>query len=42
MFDNLGQTKSDFHVNNAARSADVTLTFKGADPRQGRPGRRGM
>jgi len=42
MFDNLGQTKSDFQLNEAARTADVTLTFKGSDPQQGRPGRRGM
>ena len=32
MFDNLGQTKADFHVNNHDRTADVTLTFKGSAP----------
>ena len=32
MFDNLGQTKSDFQVNNRDHTADVTLTFKGSQP----------
>lgn len=41
MFDNLGETKSDFKLNDRDHTADVTLTFKGADPQQGRPGRRG-
>jgi outer membrane protein insertion porin family len=41
MFDNLGETKSDFKLNERDHTADVTLTFKGADPQQGRPGRRG-
>ncbi|MBZ5626579.1 MAG: hypothetical protein LAQ69_49040 [Acidobacteriia bacterium] len=41
MFDNLGETKSDFKLNERDHTADVTLTFKGADPKQGRPGRRG-
>jgi outer membrane protein insertion porin family len=40
MFDNLGETKSDFKLNDRDHTADVTLTFKGATP-QGRPGRRG-
>ncbi len=40
MFDNLGETKSDFKLNEKDHTADVTLTFKGADPK-GRPGRRG-
>jgi outer membrane translocation and assembly module TamA len=40
MFDNLGETKSDFKLNERDHTADVTLTFKGADS-QGRPGRRG-
>jgi outer membrane protein insertion porin family len=40
MFDNLGETKSDFKLNEREHTADVTLTFKGAD-QQGRPGRRG-
>jgi outer membrane protein insertion porin family len=40
MFDNLGETKSDFKLNERDHTADVTLTFKGATP-QGRPGRRG-
>ncbi|HLK69012.1 MAG TPA: POTRA domain-containing protein [Bryobacteraceae bacterium] len=40
MFDNLGETKSDFKLNEKDHTADVTLTFKGLDP-QNRPGRRG-
>ncbi|HTS31163.1 MAG TPA: POTRA domain-containing protein [Bryobacteraceae bacterium] len=40
MFDNLGETKSDFKLNEREHTADVTLTFKGANP-QTRPGRRG-
>ena len=36
MFDNLGQLKSDFQVNNVDRTADVTLTFKGAPPQPAR------
>jgi outer membrane protein assembly factor BamA len=40
MFDNLGETKSDFKLNERNHTADVTLTFKGADPKRG-PGRRG-
>ena len=30
LFDDLGDTKSDVHLNEQAHSADVTLTFKGA------------
>jgi len=41
MFDNLGPTKSDLKLNPRDHTADVTLTFKGAEPGQGRPGRRG-
>ncbi len=41
MFDNLGETKADTKVNQKDHTADVTLTFKGADPKLGRPGRRG-
>jgi outer membrane protein insertion porin family len=32
MFDNLGQTKADFQVNNRDHTADVTLSFKGSQP----------
>jgi outer membrane protein insertion porin family len=41
MFDNLGETKSDFKLNERDHTADVTVTFKGADPKTGGPGRRG-
>jgi outer membrane protein insertion porin family len=32
VFDGLGETKSDIHLNAQAHTADVTLTFKGAKP----------
>jgi len=41
VFDNLGQTKADVKLNEKSHTADVTLTFKGSTPSQGRPGRRG-
>jgi len=41
LFDNLGETKADVHLNEKALTADVTLTFKGEDPKKGRPGRGG-
>jgi outer membrane protein insertion porin family len=40
MFDGLGETKSDFKLNDRDHTADVTLTFKGLDPKA-KPGRRG-
>ncbi len=46
MFDHLGKTKADTHLNQQARTVDVTLTFAAEDPatkpeRHGR-GRGGM
>jgi hypothetical protein len=41
MLDNLGATKSESKRNEKDHTVDVTLTFKGADPAQGKPGRRG-
>jgi outer membrane protein insertion porin family len=40
MFDDLGETKSDFKLNERDHTADVTITFKGSGPNNGRPGRR--
>jgi len=40
MFDHLGKTKADTHLNEKAHTADVTLTFSGEDPST-KPGRRG-
>jgi outer membrane protein assembly factor BamA len=42
LFDHLGKTKADVHVDEKRHVADVTLTFTGAAPQpQQRPGRRG-
>jgi outer membrane protein insertion porin family len=40
VFDNLGQTHAETKINDQSHTADVTLTFKGAEP-QAQPGRRG-
>jgi len=41
LFDNLGQTRADQKVNDAAHTVDVTLTFGGAAPGRGGRGGRG-
>ncbi|HTX37109.1 MAG TPA: POTRA domain-containing protein [Bryobacteraceae bacterium] len=40
LFDHLGKTKADTHLNQQAHTADVTLTFSGDDPST-KPGRHG-
>jgi outer membrane protein insertion porin family len=40
LFDNLGKTKSDYKINPVDHTADVTLTFAGANP-DSKPGRGG-
>ena len=40
VFDHLGKTKADTHLNEKAHTADVTLTFSGDEP-SAKPGRRG-
>jgi hypothetical protein len=42
VFDNLGKTKAENHINEQDHTADVTLTFNGGTPPPtGRGGRRG-
>jgi outer membrane protein insertion porin family len=40
LFDHLGKTNADTHLNEKSHTADVTLTFSGDDPAS-KPGRRG-